>query len=166
MRGMCVVVLALVAAGCGSDSSGPSTVSYSGSYPGEFYVISSSTSPAGRDSANGGPVTLSLASTGGEDYTFSSTTSSGGSSAPVSINSAGAMSFPNFDEASALNLIGSFVSGLCSMNGANATPSGSVLNRRLAVSFIVSGATCDWSGGGGTDIRATIIQLTWTGTKS
>jgi hypothetical protein len=166
MRRTLVVLLALVAAGCGGDNSGPSSVSFSGSYPGEFYVLSSSTSPAARDSVNGGPVTLSLASTGGEEYTFSSTTSSGGSSAAVSINSAGAMSFPDFDEASALNLIGSFVTGLCSMNGANATPSGSVVNRRLAVSFIVSGATCDCSGGGGTDIRATVIQLTWTGTRS
>jgi len=166
MHKTAVVLMALAAVACGGDSSGPSSANFAGTYPGEFYLISSSTNPVARDSANGGPVTLTLASDGGGNYTFSTTNSSGGSSAPVTINSAGAMSFPNFDESSALDLIGSFAAGLCSMSAANATPSGSVVNQQLAVSFIVSGASCDWSGGNGTDIRATVLQLTWTGAKS
>ena len=160
-----LLVVALALVGCGGDSSGPSSASFAGTYPGQFYIISNSTSPVERDSTNGGAVTLSLASTGGENYTLSTTTTIGGSSAPVTVNSAGAMSFPNFDEAEALDLVGSLATGICTVTGANATPSGSVVSQRLTFTLLVSGGFCDWSGDG-TDIRPTLIQLTWTGTKT
>jgi hypothetical protein len=75
------------------------------------------------------------------------------------------MSFPNFNEAQALDLLGSLTTGICNLTNANATPSGSVVNQRLSFTLLVSGGTCDWSGNG-TDIRPTLIQLTWTGTKT
>jgi hypothetical protein len=158
-------LLALAVAGCGGDSSGPSSVSVAGTYPGEFYAILSSTSPVESESPYGGLVTLTLTSIAGEDYTLSFATTAQGSSAPVSVNSTGAMSFPNFNEAQAVELAGSLTTGVCDVTNANATPSGSVVSKRLSFTLVVSGAICDWSGSG-TDIRATQIQLNWTGTRS
>lgn len=165
---LCGLVLVIAAVGCGGgDSTAPKPASFAGSYPGQFYVIATSTVPSERDSTNGGPVTLTLASTTGESYDFSVTTSSGGSSGSVDINSAGAMSFPNFDESSALNLLRSMLVGICNLSGVVGTPSGSVVAKRLTLSILATGATCDWSGGSGTpDIRPTHIQLTWTGNRA
>lgn len=164
MRHARVGIIALLALGCGGDSSGPSSVSFAGTYPGQFYGIFSSTNPSGRDSLNGGAVTMSLASTGGDNYTLSTTTTSGGSSASVTVNGAGAMTFPNFDEAEALSLVESLSTGICDLTGANATPSGSVVSQRLTFTLLVSGGICDWAGDG-SDIRPTLIQLTWAGNK-
>src|SRR4051812_36536292 len=99
-------------AGCGGDSTGPSEANYSGTYQGTFYVIATSTVPAERDSLNGGPVTLTLAKQTGETYQFSSTNTSGGSTTTLAINSAGAMSFPTFDQSQSLALIASLLSGI------------------------------------------------------
>lgn len=156
---------AMVAGGCGGgDATGPSEVNHSGTYPGTFYVIATSTSPVQRDSINGGPVTLTLARQSGETYEFSATNTSGGSATTLGINSAGALSFPNFDPSQSLEFLGSFLSGICDLSSALATPSGSVVGRRLTVNYLTTGAVCDWSGTG-VDIRATHIQLTWTGSK-
>jgi hypothetical protein len=165
MRETVALLLAFALAGCSGDNSGPSSVSFAGTYPAEFYAIISSTSPVEHQSPYGGLVTLTLTSIAGEDYTLSFATTAGGSSAPVSVNSAGAMSFPNFNEAQALDLVGSLTTGVCDVTNANATPSGSVVSKQLSFTLLVSGAICDWSGNGN-DIRATLIQLTWTGTRS
>jgi hypothetical protein len=160
-----MLAVLVLAAACGGDSSGPSRADFSGTYNGQFYVIATSANPAGRDSLNGGAVTLTLAHTSGDSYHLSETTSGGGgSSADLTIDQAGAMSFPSYDQSQALALIGSLLTGICNLSSAVATPSGSVVNGRLTVSSITSGSICDWSGNG-TDIRATIIQLTWTGSR-
>jgi hypothetical protein len=78
MKRILLFAAAVLTACGGGDSSGPSSISYTGTYPGQFYGILSSTSPTGRDSTNGGAVTLSLASTGGEGYTLSITNTTGG----------------------------------------------------------------------------------------
>jgi hypothetical protein len=165
MRETVALLLAFALAGCGGDSPGPSSVSVAGTYPGEFHAILSSTSPVEQESPYGGLVTLTLTSIAGEDYTFSFATTAGGSSAPVSVNGAGAMSFPDFNEVQALDLVGSLTTGVCDATNANATPSGSVVSKQLSFTLLVSGAICDWSGNG-TDIRATLIQLIWTGARS
>jgi hypothetical protein len=157
--------IALAVVGCGGDSTGPSNQNFAGSYPGEFYVISTSSQPTQRDSTNGGAVTLTLTSTGGESYAFSSTTSAGGSSGSININSAGVMSFPTFDETSSLNFLGSLTSGVCDLSNASVTPTGSVVSQRLSLTLLVSGGVCDYSQNG-SDVRPTLLQLTWTGTKS
>ena len=149
----------------GDDSTGPGTQSFAGTYPGTFYVIATSASPASRDSINGGAVTLSLTGQGPE-YTLSTTTQSGGSTANVSVNAAGAMNFPDFDEADALDFAQSLFLGICDFGQANASPSGSVVGSKLTVSFIAVGALCDHSAAqDGSDIRPTAIQMTWTGTR-
>lgn len=162
-----LLLMALGVLGCGGGAStGPSPGPFAGTYRGTVYAISSSTVPVkARDSTSGGAVTLLLTSTGGEAYTLSSTSTTGGASTGVTVNSAGTMSFPNFDEAAALNLVGSFTTGICVLNSSNARPSGSVVDRELVFTLLVSGAICDWSGNG-SDLRATLIQVTWTGTKS
>jgi hypothetical protein len=38
------------------------------------------------------------------------------------------------------------------------------VSKRLTFTLIVSGGSCDWSGDG-SDIRPTLVQLTWTGNK-
>jgi hypothetical protein len=159
--------LLLAAVACGDDSSGPGRTDYSGTYPGQFYVIASSTTPSERDSVPGGPVTLSLARSGGDRYHFSATSTSGGSSADITIDQAGAVSFPSFVQETSLELISSLLFGICDLSNAVATPSGSVVDGRLTISVLATGGTCDWSAGlGDPDIRPTHLQLTWTGTKS
>jgi hypothetical protein len=160
------IVLAcfLVLAACGDE--GPSGTDYSGSYPGEFYAIGTSTAPAERDSLPGGNVTLTLDRSDENRYQFSSTTELGGSVGEIVINDAGAVSFPLFDEPESLELISSLFTGICDLSSAVVTPSGSVVNNRLTITLLATGGTCDWSAGQGTDVRPTQIQLTWTGTRS
>jgi hypothetical protein len=161
--GMLFSVVLLAA--CGDDS-GPSGINYAGSYPGEFYAVASSTEPAERDSIPGGDVTLTLVRTDDDRYEFSSTGLSGSPVDDLTINDAGAVSFPAFDEPASLDLISSLLTGICDLSDAMATPSGSVVNDRLTITVLASGGTCDWSAGLGADVRPTDIQLTWTGTKS
>ncbi len=149
---------------CGDE--GPSGTDYSGSYPGEFYAIGTSTAPAERDSLPGGNVTLTLDRSDDNRYQFSSTTELGGSVGEIVINDAGAVSFPLFSEPESLEPISSLFTGICDLSSAVVTPSGSVVNNRLTITLLATGGTCDWSAGQGTDVRPTQIQLTWTGTRS
>lgn len=158
-----VLVCLITLAACGDE--GPSGTDYSGSYPGEFYAIATSTLPAERDSLPGGGVTLTLDRSDDNRYQFSSTTELGGSVAEIVINDAGAVSFPLFDEPESLDLISSLLSGICDLSNAVATPSGSVVNNRLTITLLATGGTCDWSAGLGNDVRPTQIELTWTGTR-
>jgi hypothetical protein len=160
------LILLLTVAACGDDSSGPGRTDFSGTYPGQFYVIASSTTPSERDSVPGGAATLSLARSGGDRYHFSATSTTGGSSADITIDQAGAVSFPSFVQETSLELISSLLLGICDLSNAVATPSGSVVDGRLTISVLATGGTCDWSVGAGTDIRPTHLQLTWTGNKT
>jgi hypothetical protein len=156
-------VISLVAC---DDDEGPSGINYAGSYPGEFYVIASSTEPEERDSIPGGGVTLSLTHSGDNRYHFSESSGLGGSDADLAIDDAGTISFPDFDGSASLAQIESLLGPICDLSGATATPTGSVVNGRLTISVQATDATCDWSAGLGDDVRSTEIQLTWTGTRS
>jgi hypothetical protein len=159
------LALVLAVSACSDDSSGPET-NYAGTYPGEFYAIVTSTGPSERDSVSGGDVTLTLERTDDDRYHFSVTSGVGGSAADIVIDQAGAVSFPAFDQEASLDLISSFLFGICDLSSAVATPSGSVVDERLTISVLATGGTCDWSAGQGTDVRPTDIRLTWTGDKA
>jgi hypothetical protein len=161
----CCAALAGVLA-CGDDSSGPDGVDYSGTYPGQFYVIVTSTMPDARDSIPGGAATLTLTRSEGDLYHFSASSSAGGSTTAISIDQNGAMGFPEFVQQTSLDFLSSVLLGLCNFSGATATPSGLVSNGKLTVSVLATGGTCDWSIGAGADLRPTDVQLTWTGDKS
>jgi hypothetical protein len=148
------------------DDEGPSWTNYAGSYPGEFYAIASSTEPEERDSIPGGDVTLSLTHSGDNRYHFSETTGLGGPDLDIEIDDAGTVGFPTFAAPASLELIESLLGPICDLSEATASPSGSVVNGRLTITVLTTGATCDWSAGLGDDIRPTEIQLTWTGTRS
>lgn len=164
MRGIMLVALVTLAA-C-DDDEGPSGTDYSGSYPGEFYAIASSTEPAERDSIPGGDVTLSLTHSADNRYHFSETTGLAGPELDIAIDEAGTVGFPTFAAPASLDLIESVLGPICDLSNATATPSGSVVNGRLTITVLATGATCDWSAGLGDDVRPTEIQLTWTGTRS
>jgi hypothetical protein len=153
-------------AACGDDSSGPDGVDHSGTYPGQFYVIVTSTMPDARDSIPGGTATLTLTWSEGDLYHFSASSSAGGSTTAVSIDQNGAMGFPAFVQQTSLDFLSSVLLGLCDFSSATATPSGLVQSGELTVSVLATGGTCDWSIGAGADLRPTDVQLTWTGNKS
>ncbi len=160
--------LGLLAAilGCGGgDSTGPSTQNFSGTYQGTVYAILSSTAPVqDRDSLNGGALTLTLARSSGENYDLSISSPVGGVAGGVTVNSAGVIAFPNFDEAEVLDEASSSLLGICNLDNASASPAGSVVGPRATVTVMISGVVCDYSGNG-SDVRATHLQLTWTGVK-
>lgn len=155
----------VILASC-DDDEGPNGIDHSGSYPGEFYAIASSTEPAERDSIPGGDATLSLTHSGDDRYRFSETTGLAGPEFDVEIDQAGTVDFPGFAGPASLDLIESVLGPICDLSNATATPSGSVVNGRLTITVLATGATCDWSAGLGDDVRPTEIQLTWTGTRS
>ncbi|HEX2251138.1 MAG TPA: hypothetical protein VHH32_12385 [Gemmatimonadales bacterium] len=157
----CLIVLVAC-----DDDEGPSGTNYAGNYPGEFYVIASSTEPEERDSIPGGDATLSLTHSGDDRYHFSETTGLGGPDLDIEIDAAGTVGFPTFAAPASLDLIESLLGPICDLANATAIPSGSVVNGRLTITVLATGATCDWSAGLGNDVRPTEIQLTWTGTRS
>jgi hypothetical protein len=152
--------------GCGGDDgTGPTEANFSGTYQGQVYVITTSTTPTQqRDSATGGAVTMTLARGTGENYELSVTGASP-LAANVTINQAGVMGFPESDEEGTIEQLSSLLLGICNLDNASAQPSGSVVNSRLTFTASLAGAICDYSGGSGTDLRATLIQVTWTGTR-
>jgi hypothetical protein len=154
----------LLLAACG-DSSEPE-INYAGTYPGEFYAIVSSTAPSERDSLSGGNASLTLEHTEDDRYHFSATGEVDSPALDIVIDQNGIVSFPAFDGQASLDLISSFIFGICDLSNAVATPSGAVVNGRLTISVLATGGTCDWSAGQGTDVRPTHIQLTWTGTRT
>jgi hypothetical protein len=160
------IVLACLITLAACNDEGPSGTNYAGSYPGEFYVIASSTEPAERDSIPGGNATLSLTHSGDNRYHFTETTGLGGPDFDIEINDAGTVGFPTFAGSASLDLIDSLLGPICDLADATATPSGSVVNGRLTITVLATGATCDWSAGLGNDVRPTEIQLTWTGVRS
>ena len=164
MKRTALGLILLMACG-GDDSTGPTETNFSGTYQGQIYVITTSTTPTQqRDSASGGAVTMTLARGSGENYEMSVTGASV-LSADVTINQAGVMGFPDSDEAGTIERLSSLLLGICNLDNASAQPSGSVVHPRLTFSANVTGAVCDYSGGSGTDLRATLIQVTWTGTR-
>jgi hypothetical protein len=162
-----VGVACLLAACGGSDSTGPSGGgSFAGTYNGTFYITAISNAPAETDSASGGAVTLTLTGHSGDAYTVSVTSASGGSSADININSAGAVSFPAFDPVSSRALLQSFVAGVCDLSAAVPVPDGAVSGRHLQINYTAAGGVCDWGAGTGTpDVRTTLIRLSWQGTR-
>jgi hypothetical protein len=57
-------------------------------------------------------------------------------------------------------------SGLCTTSGAVVTPQGTVQGKTATVQVIVTGTTCDWRAGTGTqDLRATVITIADQGTR-
>lgn len=161
------VMLLAVFAGCGGGNSTGPTPDFTGTYPGTVTVGAVSAVPAGSTSTAPSPITLTIGLRTDGNYDLSITTpSGGGSSRVVGINAAGAMSFPTFDQASALQLVASLFNGLCATGGAFVTPSGSVQGRTATELFIVTGLTCDWGAGTGVpDVRPTTITFTYQGTK-
>lgn len=159
-----IPVLALWA--CGDDSSGPDSINYAGTYPGEFYAIVTSAAPSERDSLSGGAVTLTLERSDEDRYHFSVTSGVDTPAADIVMDEAGVVTFPAFNQQANLDLISSFLFGICDLSSAIATPSGSVVDEQLTISVLATGGTCDWSAGQGTDLRPTDIQLTWTGNKT
>ena len=162
-----ILALLVVATGCGGgdDTAGPSETNFSGTYQGQYYAIVTSTVPiAARDSLAGGPVTLTLARSGGENYELSISQGTGGFGGDVTVNSAGIIAFPNADEEEVLSNLSSALLGICNLNNASVTPQGNVTGSRITVTISISGALCDYSGNG-SDVRATLIQYTFTGTR-
>lgn len=160
---------ALLIAACGDDSNGPSATDFSGSYTGRSYVIATSTVPEERDSLDLGPATLTLNRNSESSYGISVVNQLGGTAgitAPVTINSGGVFSFPDFDAGSVLGNLSSSLLGICDLSNATASPSGVVQGSGATLTIQVSGALCDFSlGAGPPDVRPTVAAFTWTGTK-
>ena len=76
MRETVALLMTLAVFGCGGDSSGPSNVSFAGTYPGQFYLISTSTVPAARTSQRGSGDAIT-GFDGRENYPFSVTAATG-----------------------------------------------------------------------------------------
>jgi hypothetical protein len=160
------VPVTLFLAACGGNSTAP-TPDFSGTYTGLSTVSATSAHPFGSASTSPASVTIVLAPRTDRTYDLSTIVPGGdGSASQVSINAAGIMSFTNFDPTTALQAVTALFSGLCTTSGAVVTPQGTVQGKSATVQVILTGTTCDWGAGTGTqDLRATIITIADQGTK-